>query len=367
MSSSKNGIVVDAPQDNQLLSPPHFGSSTLITTTEDEVTPQQREAYRKQLLHRTSSTGGLSTTENGGLIYAIKKFRPPKATETHRRYLKKVCAEFCISTSMDHENIIRTIDLEQFPEYCMVMEYAAGGDLFNVLTKSYPPITLKEKHCLWRQLISGVQYMHSIGVAHRDLKPENLLLDGTGRILKITDFGIANVFKSVGDPVPLPCSGVIGSEPYIAPEEFYQEEYDPRAVDVWACGIIFYVMYYSAMPWARADRKRDARFARYVNDIVTHRQAEPQRRLRIETPGSRRVLYGILEPDARRRLTIDQVANDEWVSRIRFCTDCPMKQEQQAVMIYGKDAAMTPQKYLQLPNGELHHRHSIPKTTNWTS
>jgi hypothetical protein len=196
-------------------------------------------------------------------------------------------------------------------------------------------------------------------------------------------------------------------------------------------------MYYSAMPWARADRKRDARFARYVNDIVTHRQAEPQRRLRyerrqlqygrsssslpdhrrhndcgcpsssglrskahsldctstvksastatyytyaynnyigghgfidrIETPGSRRVLYGILEPDARRRLTIDQVANDEWVSRIRFCTDCPIKQEQQAVMIYGKDAAMTPQKYLQLPNGELHHRHSIPKTTNWTS
>jgi serine/threonine protein kinase len=329
--SSKNGIVVEAPQqdNNNLLSPPHFGSSTLITTTEDKVTPQQREAYRKQLLHRTS-TGGLSTTENGGLIYAIKKFRPPKATETHRRYLKKVCAEFCISTSMDHENIIRTIDLvrdqpeeewaedddfdadhhhqgnmrtdrqhgvdggvggdngrpyhecncpqeyrrrvrvtaknvdepqpsivsmahwkqsrdtlpssnrhshlmhrshyqdqaestfyhhyhdqqsnrseshlaahakktkqqqqleqelrqkevqrlkhqkqrekrlaerwrqEQFPEYCMVMEYAAGGDLFNVLTKSYPPITLKEKHCLWRQLISGVQYMHSIGVA----------------------------------------------------------------------------------------------------------------------------------------------------------------------------------------------------------
>ncbi|KAF9579663.1 serine/threonine-protein kinase HAL4/sat4, partial [Lunasporangiospora selenospora] len=174
-----------------------------------------------------------------------------------------------------------------FPEYCMVMEFAAGGDLFNLLTKAYPPISLQEKHCLWRQLLNGVQFMHSTGVAHRDLKPENLLLDATGRILKITDFGIANVFRSVGDPAPLPCRGIIGSEPYIAPEEFYQAEYDPRAVDVWACGIIFYVMYYSAMPWARADRKKDARFARFWNDITSHRMSEAARRLHYE----RRQLY----------------------------------------------------------------------------
>ncbi|KAK3822882.1 MAG: kinase-like domain-containing protein [Benniella sp.] len=345
----------DHSHSDDLLSP-HSRSGNFKTTTEDEVTPSQREAYRKRLLHRTS-TGGLSTTENGGLIYAIKKFRPPKATETHRQYLKKVCAEFCISTSMDHENIIRTIDLVrnhpgQDP-YCMVMEFAAGGDLFNLLTTSCPPISLHEKHCLWRQLVNGVQYMHSIGVAHRDLKPENILLDGTGRILKITDFGIANVFKSVGDPIPLPCHGIIGSEPYIAPEEFYQYEYDPRAVDVWACGIIFYVMYYSAMPWARADRKKDARFARFINDIMAHRQS----------PGCRRVLYGILEPDARKRLTIDQVVNDEWVARIRYCTDCVIMQEQQ-VMMFGEDGALAPHNYLRLPNGQLHHQHTIPKRNN---
>ncbi|KAF9152611.1 serine/threonine-protein kinase HAL4/sat4, partial [Linnemannia schmuckeri] len=682
---------------------PYERTGTLMTTTEDEVTPEQREAYRSRLLRRTS-TGGLSVTNGGGLIYAIKKFRPPRATETHRQFLKKVCAEFCISTSMDHENIIRTLDLvrdqpgqeladdevhqkesryyrrhhrhhrighhqhkddydyddedendyvgteqrrreeardcscpqthrrrvravksagditsqghagssasgsvspsskncpivrksaiskpqykrsmdvlsaarrsiaghpdlspapqpvhpetsshrhrhlynwrndvhhgsssslqerkkqqqqqeqelrqkevqrlkqqrerekqqakqfrlDQFPEYCMVMEFAAGGDLFNLLTKSHPPISLHEKHCLWRQLINGVQYMHSMGVAHRDLKPENILIDGTGRILKITDFGIANVFKSVGDPIPLPCRGIIGSEPYIAPEEFYQEEYDPRAVDVWACGIIFYVMYYAAMPWARADRKKDARFNRFISDIMNHRHCETQRRHqyerrqlhhqslsssgsgssggvgvgsigsgstrsgsgagagsadacnrphevshhlqyppynpnqhqphhrhlqesssggssrsgsptsphrnraaeaetpqssvnnspvsskpvglfstsssssssdgfasslvstpstatipptiyntfaynsylgghefidRIETPGCRRILYAILEPDARKRVTIDQILADEWVSKIRYCTDNLTAQEEQA-------------------------------------
>ncbi|KAG0307437.1 serine/threonine-protein kinase HAL4/sat4 [Dissophora globulifera] len=734
-STTNARMTLSPPEDldhtNESLLTPRLRSGTLMTTTEDEVTPEQREAYRKRLLRRTS-TAGLSVNSQGGLIYAIKKFRPPKASETHRQYLKKVCAEFCISTSMDHENIIRTIDLvrdqpgqevdndywpheqyqerqpqdfnnrrdsngnyfsfdqrqkhldytttpaedegnrddcqdcncprehrrrardmksgdelhsptsptspkhhrsisrrsvisrpqrrrsvdtlslrksvvgslelpsspklqeyhrheprsgtttasaavhparfphrvtpapqeapitaaarkrkqrkqdqelrqkevqglkqqkelkkqsakqlrlDQFPEYCMVMEYAPGGDLFNLLTKSYPPISLHEKHCLWRQLVNGVQYIHSMGVAHRDLKPENILIDATGRILKITDFGIANVFKSVGDPSPLPCRGIIGSEPYIAPEEFYQEEYDPRAVDVWACGIIFYVMYYAAMPWARADRKKDARFARFISDIMVHRHDEPHRRLqfdrrqihskehftagfgsrpvgaarggsgysphgsgsvstksdafsrpheaihhrqfppyqpggytsgsissgstassqavspttlrnskkkqegedstitvspgssisgspvsprkyaameksnvlakgpaglastrtttiyntfayngyigghefidRIETPGCRRVLYAILEPDARKRLTIDQVVNDDWVSQIRHCTDCPEKQEQQAAMIFGSAAAHY--RYMQMHNGELHHRHETPK------
>ncbi|KAK3837627.1 MAG: serine threonine-protein kinase hal4 sat4 [Linnemannia elongata] len=312
-------------------------------------------------------------TNGGGLIYAIKKFRPPRATETHRQFLKKVCAEFCISTSMDHENIIRTLDLvrdqpDQFPEYCMVMEFAAGGDLFNLLTKSYPPITLHEKHCLWRQLINGVQYMHSMGVAHRDLKPENILIDGTGRILKITDFGIANVFKSVGDPIPLPCRGIIGSEPYIAPEEFYQEEYDPRAVDVWACGIIFYVMYYAAMPWARADRKKDARFNRFITDIMNHRGHEFIDR--IENPGCRRILYAILEPDARKRVTIDQILADVWVNKIRYCTDNLAAQEEQACLVFGRDAVAGlgggGERYLCLSNGQLHHRHAVPKKVKTT-
>ncbi|KAF9320367.1 serine/threonine-protein kinase HAL4/sat4 [Podila horticola] len=314
-----------SPDGNALLMP-RAASGTLTTTLEEDVMPEQREAYRKKLLRRTS-TGALSAmsiSTSGGLIYAIKKFRPPRATETHHAYSYNVngthhvseasqgssqpsmasgksfqqeqchpmdwSSKFGLSSNeikkrkqqqqqleqemrlrevqrlkqqkRQEKNQAKQLRLDQFPEYCMVMEFAAGGDLFNLLTKSYPPVSLHEKHCLWRQLVSGIQYMHSMGVAHRDLKPENILIDASGRILKITDFGIANVFKSVGDPNPLPCRGIIGSEPYIAPEEFHQEEYDPRAVDVWACGIIFYVMYYAAMPWARADRKKDGRYAR---------------------------------------------------------------------------------------------------------
>ncbi|KAF9359884.1 serine/threonine-protein kinase HAL4/sat4 [Mortierella sp. AD094] len=552
---------------DSLLSP-RSRSGTLMTTTEDEVTPEQREAYRKRLLRKTS-TSGLSIGD-GGLIYAIKKFRPPKATETHRQYLKKVCAEFCISTSMDHENIIKVIDLvrdqpgqelfgDDLAEQQKQQQYEEEGYMRTVKSSQqygresghspvgaqgpkddYRDCSCPREHRRRVRVIKSADELRShnsesqmIAAAkkkkqqqdqelrqkevlrlkqqkqrekqqanqlrldqfpeycmHRDLKPENILIDATGRILKITDFGIANVFKSVGDPIPLPCSGIIGSEPYIAPEEFYQEEYDPRAVDVWACGIIFYVMFYSAMPWARADRKKDARFARYINDIMAHRHSEPQRRLqyerrqlrnnsigsgslisqgslsfaseafsrphealhhrqfppyqpadysnnscnspssgsgspcsshgigetespnssancspvtpikasldraesfattttttaavippvvyntysyngyigghefldRMETPGCRRIMYAILEPDARKRVTIDQVVNDEWVSRIRYCTDCPVKQEQQATAMYGQGASLS--RYLQLSNGELPHQHATPK------
>ncbi|KAF9943669.1 hypothetical protein BGZ70_005595, partial [Mortierella alpina] len=60
---------------------------------------------------------------------------------------------------------------------------------------------------------------------------------------------------------------------------------------------------------------------------------------RIETPGCRRILYAILEPDVRKRVTIEQVVRDEWVARIRFCTDRVSLQEQQAAMVFGGPAA----------------------------
>ena len=78
-----------------------------------------------------------------------------------------------------------------------------------------------------------------MGVAHRDLKPENLLLDSAGRILKITDFGVSDVFRAPFCTVSRKAKGVCGSGPYIAPEEFEKgAEYESEGVDVWSMGII---------------------------------------------------------------------------------------------------------------------------------
>ena len=85
-----------------------------------------------------------------------------------------------------------------------------GGDLFTGLT-SQMDLSIEEKNCYMKQLVNGVQYLHSMGVCHRDIKPENLLLDEAGRILKIADFGVAEVFKVAWETKPHKVKGVCGS------------------------------------------------------------------------------------------------------------------------------------------------------------
>ena len=147
-------------------------------------------------------------------------------------------SEFCISSTLHHRNIVETVDLiqDEKQNWCEVMEFCSGGDLYSRISTAPQP-TREESDCLFKQLLNGVAYLHSMGVAHRDLKPENLLLDNTGTILKITDFGVSEVFRCPFERAIRRARGVAGSGPYIAPEEFsIGAEYDPTKVDVWACG-----------------------------------------------------------------------------------------------------------------------------------
>lgn len=86
----------------------------------------------------------------------------------------------------------------------------------------------------FRQLISGVEYLHGRGVAHRDLKPENLLLDGNDN-LKISDFGLATIYRLQGKERRL--EKKCGTLPYVAPEVL-QRSYLAEPADIWSCGII---------------------------------------------------------------------------------------------------------------------------------
>ena len=76
------------------------------------------------------------------------------------------------------------------------MEWCGGGDLFSIIKSGN--MTAVERNCCFKQLIRGIAYMHSAGIAHRDIKPENLLLNEDGQ-LKITDFGVSDV---VGQRIP---------------------------------------------------------------------------------------------------------------------------------------------------------------------
>ena len=146
-----------------------------------------------------------------------------------------------LASQLHHPNIIETLDMVidhgriyEIMEYCLV-------DLFHIIqSRTY---TTSELNCTFAQLIQGVSYLHSLGLAHRDLKPENLCFDQMGR-LKIIDFGVVDVCcEGEGKS-----SGLCGSVPYIAPEVWVEGEYDGQKVDIWACGVIYLTLHYHAFP-----------------------------------------------------------------------------------------------------------------------
>lgn len=196
-------------------------------------------------------------------LYAVKEFRR-RPQETSRKYQKRLTSEFCISSSLRHPNVIHTLDLLQDAkgDYCEVMEYCAGGDLYTlVLTTG--KLDVIEADCYFKQMMRGVEYMHEMGVAHRDLKPENLLLTTRGSI-KITDFGNGECFRMAWEKEPHMTAGLCGSAPYIAPEEYVEKEFDPRAVDVWATGVIYMAMRTGRHLWRVARTDEDEFYERYL-------------------------------------------------------------------------------------------------------
>ena len=248
--------------------------------------------------------------------YAIKKFHWDKHKyETPRDFEKKVTAEFCIGSSLDHENIIKTVDIihDQNKRWYEVLEYCSGGDMYTMIKKG--PMPDEKVNCFFKQLMDGVVYMHSVGVAHRDLKPENLLIDEHG-ILKITDFGISSVFQTCWESSAHKLSGVCGSTPYMAPEVFFDEEYDVKLVDIWACGIIYYAMQFGGVPWL-VPKSADPSYQFFLKRRDLN--FEPFSRL---PPDCREFLRKVLNPNPGRRLTTGQLQEDRWFRSLRYCDDC---------------------------------------------
>lgn len=127
-----------------------------------------------------------------GKTFAVKQFRQRHAYESEREYNKKVTAEFCIGSTLHHGNIIETIDIiHEKGNWFEVMEYAPF-DLFAIVMTG--KMAREEITCCTLQILSGLTYLHSMGLAHRDLKLDNVVVNEHG-IMKIIDFGSAVVFR----------------------------------------------------------------------------------------------------------------------------------------------------------------------------
>jgi serine/threonine protein kinase len=240
----------------------------------DECSLEEHFNYLQRMKHKEIGQGGaaivkLMQSKTAGpsseKVYAVKEFRPRDAAEeSEYEYERKIKSEFAIAKACDHSNIVKTFRLcHSGDQWYHVMEYCELGDLNDLIALGnfHRP---EDRNCMFKQLVRGVDYLHSRGIAHRDLKSENLLVNKQG-CLKIADFGTGEVFSGQhpgvrncrrqsivdpNDPIRKCQPGWVGSVPYMAPE-IYQRlgKYDPRAVDVWAVAIVYVTLCFGGNPW----------------------------------------------------------------------------------------------------------------------
>lgn len=210
----------------------------------DEVELYSEFCDQSKMVGRRGKTVGKGATANVKLMirkggaptetYAVKEFRGKSMKEKSEDYEQKVKSEYTIAKSTHHPNIVETIRLcTHNGRWNHVMEFCDQGDLFSLVSQKYlsKDDHLIDRLCLFKQLIQGLNYLHTHGIAHRDVKLENLLVTRDSK-LKITDFGVSEVFagihpglrsaggqcgKEMGQ-VRLCPPGMCGSPPYVAPE-----------------------------------------------------------------------------------------------------------------------------------------------------
>ncbi|KAG8936570.1 serine/threonine protein kinase [Tulasnella sp. 418] len=282
----------------------HFASASLSEATQAHLSKK----YGKWGRVLGSGAGGTvrlikASSKNGGAIYAVKEFRPRKTGETEKEYQKKVTAEFCVGSTLKHTNIIETVDIvSDHGHYYEVMEYAPY-DLFSVVMSG--KMCRPEIYCVFRQICDGVDYLHGMGLAHRDLKLDNCVMT-SDNVVKLIDFGTATVFHYPGK-APIMATGVVGSDPYLAPEVLSQETYDPRKTDVWSVAVIFMCMVLRRFPWKIPDPKQDASYRGFVHahpDLSVKPKVKESKKLKSPSATSVGDLNGVgMKPNDANRLS----------------------------------------------------------------
>ncbi|KAH7353640.1 nitrogen permease reactivator protein, partial [Plectosphaerella cucumerina] len=212
-----------------------------------------------------SGAGGkvrLMKRHDDGVVFAVKEFRERYSYETPKEYVKRLTAEFCVGSTLHHGNVIETLDILQEKErWYQVMEYAPY-DLFAIVMTG--KMTRPEITCCFLQILNGVTYLHSMGLAHRDLKLDNVVVSDRG-IMKIIDFGSSHVFKYPFETNTMLATGIVGSDPYLAPEVMVERKYDAQAVDIWSLAIIFCCMSLRRFPW-KVPKMTDNSFKLFAAD-----------------------------------------------------------------------------------------------------
>ncbi|GLT62778.1 hypothetical protein SLA2020_353880 [Shorea laevis] len=232
-----------------------------------------------------------------------------------RKIDENVAREIINHRSLCHPNIIRFKEVVLTPTHlAIVMEYAAGGELFQRICNA-GRFSEDEARYFFQQLISGVSYCHTMQVCHRDLKLENTLLDGSpAPRLKICDFGYSKSSLLHSRP-----KSTVGTPAYSAPEVLSRREYDGKLADVWSCGVTLYVMLVGAYPFE--DQEDPKNFKKTINYKIPDYVHISQ--------DCRHLLSRIFVANPARRITIKEIRSHPW-----FLKNLPRELTEAAQAIY---------------------------------
>ncbi|XP_005348073.1 serine/threonine-protein kinase DCLK3 [Microtus ochrogaster] len=229
-----------------------------------------------------------------------------------------VDSEILIIQSLSHPNIVKLHEVyETEAEIFLIMEYVQGGDLFDAIIENvkFPE---HDAALMITDLCKALVHMHDKKIVHRDLKPENLLVqrnEDKTTTLKLADFGLA---KHVVRPIFTVC----GTPTYVAPEILSEKGYGLE-VDMWAAGVILYILLCGFPPFRSPERDQDELF-----NIIQLGQFE------FLAPywdsisdAAKDLVRHLLVVDPKKRYTAHQVLQHPWIEMAGHSTVNPQKGE----------------------------------------
>ncbi|XP_041447559.1 mucin-5AC isoform X4 [Drosophila obscura] len=256
---------------------------------------RQRFDIIKKLGQGTYGKVQLGINKETGQEVAIKTIKKCKIEA--EADLVRIRREVQIMSSVQHPNIIHIYEVfENREKMVLVMEFAAGGELYDYLSER-KVLNEEEARRIFRQVATAVYYCHKHKICHRDLKLENILLDEKGNA-KIADFGLSNVFDA-GRLLGTFC----GSPLYASPEIVEGTPYQGPEVDCWSLGVLLYTLVYGSMPFDGSN------FKRLVKQISQGDYYEPRKPSRAST-----LIRDMLTVCPRKRASIEQICAHWWVN-----------------------------------------------------
>lgn len=303
---------------SEVLQPVPIETEKIVT---DVVISKEKETSKlgPYIIKQTLGEGGFSKVKLGvhektGEKVALKMLKnKSKLTKPVRKQVER---EIGAMTKIDHANVLRMKEVDWDCTYTkkngkqqniilVVLELATGGELFEFL--SYTGFFEESiARTYFHQLMSGVECCHSEGVVHRDLKPENLLLDDQFT-LKIADFGFSNIVCSAHKLMFTEC----GTPGYMAPEMIRNPKgYDGMKADIWACGVILFIMLAGFPPFQKPDLSDW-----WFNKLVNGKHAlfwQAHSRSAYFSDQTKDFLNKILNPDPEKRISIADMKKHPW-------------------------------------------------------